>query len=226
MPRSGSMWLYNITREIVKAAGYKTLPEQAEPDPTKYYQRAYNKPILNGDIWILKNHDIIRSNLADTLIVSSYRDFREAITSYMVFMSADFEKALETLNPYLYMTDKYAERNSECLLISYERIVNHPLLAIGDVDRFVGGGLDTEKLDAIDEKFTLDKNKGRIANIDPNSKKVGGFKGTRRLFDNETGFQTNHITGSGKKWQQILTDEQKETIDSIADDWLKRYGYK
>ena len=173
-----------------------------------------------------------------TLIIVPYRDIRDCIVSYMKFMHADFEYALQAMqhwNP----TDVYFERQTDnILIIRYDQIVNEPIRTIQKIDSFIGTGASFETIEEINEQFSRKKVEQKAdglkdissSKILANATTLGAVEnrdGSYRVFDKATGFQTGHITShKSGRWREVLNEQQKQQLMEETTDWLEKYGFE
>lgn len=164
MPRAGSMWTYNIARELIRSAGLQPIPQSVPIDTTPFIHKAFTEPIEENEVYCVKTHHLVRPPEGDshTLIIVPYRDIRDCVLSYMKFRHVDFESALEAMRDWS-LTDEYFERQTDNILkIRYDEIVNEPIQTIPKIDRFIGTGAPFDTIEKINEQFSRKNMKEKI----------------------------------------------------------------
>ena len=98
-PRTGSMWTYNIIREIIKLYKYKLVPEiipQSDNDMMDIQKKDYKN--LNI-ISVIKVHQLVKiENLNNTKLIFNFRDPRDSLVSYLRFMKIDKYELINKIN--------------------------------------------------------------------------------------------------------------------------------
>lgn len=247
MPRSGSMWSYNVTRAIVEENNKNILPKGIIIDQKKAIDDALQSNVNPSEVYVIKTHYILSDQVQtnhDLKVICNYRDVRDALLSYMRFTHSDFQKSFESMQSMMYTTDYYFEKFSSRLLkINYNEMMKDPIKIVGNMSKFLGMPASETCKARIVEKYSKNNVKKLIkelekVNVDGHGNIVNGSyrgkylaspnsDGTFRILDPETNFQTNHITSSQDgEWKNVFTDEQKNAVQKIADDWLKRHNFK
>ncbi len=151
-PRTGSTWLFNVTREILRRAGRDVLPERVPIDDKVMYELAQRDAWADTDpsrIWVLKIHGtILRSDLPRSKIINCIRDPRDVLVSFRRFMDTSFEHALTVSQGVTRYVEGYRDHPADLLLrVGYEEDIEvQPIDAL----RRVAGFLDVP-LGAADE---------------------------------------------------------------------------
>ena len=239
MPRAGSMWTYNVTRELIKAAGLEHVPDIVPTNSTPYVTRVFKEPLKKNQVYCVKTHYTVvpPENDEDTLIIVPYRDIRDCIVSYMKFMHADFDYAVRAMK-YWNPTEIYFSKESNNILrIRYDNIVAEPVEVIRKINDFIGSNVSYEKMEDINQRFSKNKIKAKVdslrnvsteqVNADTeNFDFAGNMDGTQRVLDRSTGFQTNHITSNKSgSWKETLTEQQQQRLIEETEDWLQKHGF-
>ncbi len=239
MPRSGSMWAYNVTRELIRSAGVEPIPQKVPPDATPYLTKAFEEPVGENQAYCIKTHYPVDPEKPDTLIINTYRDIRDAVISQMRFMHLSFEEAFGDGKKWMRLTDMYSDGKSDNILqICYERIVTEPMEVIRRIDRFIGTEASEQRMEEIQEQFSKEKIKRKIDDMKgisteqilANASVMDGIRnadGSYRVFDRNTGFQSNHITSQRDgQWREALTEQQQQYLAESTAEWLTRYGFE
>ncbi|WP_201066618.1 MULTISPECIES: FkbM family methyltransferase [Thiorhodovibrio] len=232
-PRVGSMWAYNLTRKLLQASGVEVLP-QVNVFELEEVLRAATEGLRDDDpnrYWLLKSHGCVNPNHAGFYAIVGRRDPRDSLVSWMRFMNESFEKSLAAI-----VLQSRIERHYErfprerCLFYPYPWLDQQPQAIARSIARFLG--LDEHALDIADMVAALDRSRvaERIATLE--ARHEGGDGSTavvntgakQRLYDVETGFQTEHLSDyRDGDWQRLLTAEQIARMeDALAEsirDW-------
>jgi predicted O-linked N-acetylglucosamine transferase (SPINDLY family) len=239
MPRAGSMWTYNVTRSLIRAADLEPLPEKVPTDTTPFITKAFKEPPTENQVHCVKTHFVVEPPKDDknTLIIVPYRDIRDCIVSYMKFMHCNFEYALRAMK-YWNPTNVYYDLEEENILkIRYDEVVDEPLQTIQKIDSFIGTGVTFEQIEEINEQFSRKKVKQKVDALKNTSAEqveissevldsTPNMDGTQRIFDRNTGFQANHITSQKSgSWRETLSESQQQKLLNETADWLKKHGF-
>ena len=96
-PRTGSMWLFNVAREIFIIKKYNVFPAKI-PKNDKDFLEIYNSKSVNDNNkfnkYVFKVHSPMNSDLLNSKVLTTIRDPRDVCASYREFMKSDFESAL------------------------------------------------------------------------------------------------------------------------------------
>ncbi len=233
MPRSGSMWTYNVVRELVRSVGLRPLPENVPTDTKPFVQEAYIRPVADDQVYCVKTHYPLNPDFADTLVIVTYRDVRDCVMSYMRFMHVDFERMPARAKAWMDMTDGYLERGLDNILpVRYDELVENSRETIRRIDDFIGTGVDDDEVERIARLFSRERVKEKInslSGVNENEQTVASVMnsdGSYRSFDRSTGFQSNHITSMGDgEWRTGLTEEQQGELMELAGEWLEKHGF-
>ena len=96
-PRTGSMWLFNVTREIFRIAGRQVEPEVTPQSDEKMIQQATQFAFSSQDptkVWVLKVHTILKPDLPRSKVITTHRDLRDVLVSFKEFMKTSFDNSL------------------------------------------------------------------------------------------------------------------------------------
>ena len=242
-PRTGSMWLFNITREILKESGYEVYPKII-PQYDKKMLDIYYKEALpdQNDLnkYVFKVHTILKPDIPRSKILTIIRDPRDICISFKEFMKTDFKSSLKATKSILNFTKIYKHFEKDCLMISkYENIEKKPIDIIIEIGKFINCKVEYNSAEKISKKFSKDNVKNIIKENDNNinlkikenkevskSEIVYFSKDNYRSFDINTGFQTGHVSkrNSGD-WKKALSSEEIEIINSQFKDFLIENNY-
>ena len=96
VPRTGSMWTFNVVRGLAQMAGRQVHPETVPIDDHsmfEIYHRATATDHVSQSIYTYKVHGKLGYVLPESKYLTTIRDPREIIVSFMRFMKVDFENA-------------------------------------------------------------------------------------------------------------------------------------
>ena len=242
-PRTGSMWLLNITREILKECGYEIYPKIIPQSDDKMLD-IYNKEALpdQNDLnkYVFKVHTILKPNIPRSKILTIIRDPRDICISFKEFMKTDFKSSLKATKSILNFTKIYNHFEKDYLMIlKCENIGKKPIDTIIEIGKFINCKVEYNSAEKISKKFSKDNVKNIIKENDNSlnlkikenkevskSEIVYFSKDNYRSFDINTGFQTGHISkrNSGD-WKKAFSSEEIEIINSQFKDFLIENNY-
>jgi len=242
-PRTGSMWLFNITREILKESGYEVYPKII-PQYDKEMLDIYYKEALpdQNDLnkYVFKVHTILKPDIPRSKILTIIRDPRDICISFKEFMKTDFKSSLKATESILNFTKIYKHFEKDCLMIlKCENIGKKPIDTIIEIGKFINCKVEYNLAEKISKKFSKDNVKNIIKENDNSlnlkikenkevskSEIVYFSKDNYRSFDINTGFQTGHISkrNSGD-WKKAFSSEEIEIINSQFKDFLIENNY-
>jgi len=233
------MWTYNVTRQLIRAVGNTPIPEEVPKNESEILLKAFKEPIADNQVYCVKTHSMVKSQVPDTLFIVTYRDIRDSVLSFMKFTHTTFENALVAADNWMKLTDFYFEISAKnFLIVRYDDIISKSPATIEKIARFIGADVSKEQINQIHEKFCRksmerkiqDLNKISAQQLNRNSEvfnTVMNKDGSVRVFDKATGFQTNHITSKKEgQWRTELTEEQKRILMQRTIPWLQKYGFE
>ena len=141
-PRTGSMWLFNVTKEILYYSQLKVLPinvPQNDDEFFKIFKTQSLNDLDNINRYVFKVHTILKSGLPRSKILTTLRDPRDICISFKEFMKTDFNTALKATKSILKYEKIYKTFDKEYLkFFRYENIENKPVQTILDIANFIG----------------------------------------------------------------------------------------
>jgi hypothetical protein len=242
MPRSASMWAFNIARSLLREAGLTVFPRTFPKTDEQMAMEARNalKDYSRNHVWCLKVHSRLRIASSSNRFISTFRDPRDAVVSFMRFTRHDFEQALAASTTWTMLCDHYRAFPPDLsLCLDYRKIITVPMDVANRISMFLGLDLATDNIARIVEEFERENVRRRIeavqndlerrraaGDIDIVDALVLNADGTVRFLDPKTGFQSGHVSDyRAGDWRILLTDDQKERLDQAIGDWLARRGY-
>lgn len=243
MPRSGSMWTFNVVRELYRRAGFRVLPEEIRITDQEWANYANREITANRDpntIFVLKLHAYLQNTPPDNLVITNIRDVRDALMSYMRFMHVDFETALGATKSTAGIADHYVGfPEDRRMVLRYDELTAKPaamVAAIADRLGIQGGQALAENVaDQFSREkvqvLTKDKDQ-RIRQAVANGEPLVGeilierADGNPVTIDRTTGFQSDHVSSyQDGSWRQLLSCDQIDAMDQALGPWLMRHGY-
>ncbi len=242
MPRSASMWTFNVVREMFRRAGTAALPDEVPIDEQVTLETAL-KAVKNNTpsgMYVLKTHQRI-SAFPQARFIGTHRDVRDAMISFMRFMNCDFERALESAVDMAELSDHFRRfPNEVSLQMEYIDIKSQPLDTAGSIMDFLGLQLPRAELEAIVEKYSKRNVRQLIETMEEGvdmAKTVSAplrqgdtvlLPGATymRALDTATGFQSGHVSDyEDGDWQSLLSPAQIKAVRDKFGAWLDRNGY-
>ena len=242
-PRTGSMWLYNVTREILKLSKLNVLPKLILKSNQEFFEVFKKQALIdqdNSNMYVLKVHHILRPNLPRSKILTTIRDPRDICISYKEFMKTDFNAALKATKSILDYEKIYKSYDENYLkFFRYENIENKTIKTILEIAKFIGYEINLKIAEQIKSKYDKKEIKKMIKKNDENlpfevnnkedinkSNIVYFSKKNYRYFDTKTGFQSNHISNrKSGDWKKILSKKEIEIINFEFKDLISEYKF-
>ena len=242
-PRTGSMWIFNVTREIYKTLGFDVEPSLVPQNDSEMFEIYNNKAVneLNNNLrFILKIHTLLKPNLARSKIITTVRDPRDVCISFKEFMKANFNESLNATKSLIHFSKIYNNFDKNYMLIlKYENIEKNPIEIILKISKFLNENINHSQAVEISKNFSK-KNVNEIINKKNKELKEKIFNNSKidkkevviisnqnvRAYDKSTGFQTGHVSqrNSGD-WKKTLSSEEIEIINSQFKDFLIENNY-
>jgi len=242
-PRTGSMWVFNITREIYKYLGFNVQPVLIPQNDSEmfdiYKYNALNEK--NNKIkYILKVHTVLKPNLLKSKIITTLRDPRDLCISFKEFMKSDFNSSLKAATTVKIFSNIYKNFKDDYLLtIKYENIEKNSTDLILNIAKFLNESLDRHQAEEISQKFSknkvldiINKNNERIndkikKNLKIDEKEAVIISNENiRTFDINTGFQTGHISKrKSGDWKTYFSQNEKKILNDEFKYWLEEFKY-
>jgi hypothetical protein len=231
-PRCGSMWTFNVTRQIVRAAGLQALPSlvpQTKSAMMAAGQEGFRDPATDR-VRVLKVHAVLRSDIPFSRYIVPRRDVRDRVVSFMRFMRCDFEGAMKFAERAILMDRHYgAFSRDRALIIDYSEIIARPgevAYAVAafleapverQVTNAIAQGLEKEKVARLiqDKERDLAARSRQGRPIAAAEMVILGPQNVR-AFDTDTGFQSGHVSNYREgDWKRILSARQKSRLEAL-----------
>lgn len=243
MPRSGSMWTYNVVRELVRRSGYRVLPEDvalSDRDCAEYFNHEMPAHRGPGTVFVLKMHACLTDIPPSHFVITNVRDIRDAVVSYMRLMHVGFDDALEYYGAFTGIADHYVGLPDERrMVIRYDEMTSAP----AEIVRRIAERLSLPVNHALVEDVTVQFSKEKVAAlIESKDRQVRDLTPYGRLpegqvlldradgvavtVDRSTGFQSGHVSNyQDGTWRDLLSDDEAGALDQTFGEWLTRHGY-
>ena len=243
VPRTGSMWLYNVTREILKLSEANVLPIETPKNDQKFFEIFRKQSLIDqneANKYVFKIHDILKPNLPRSKILTTIRDPRDVCISFKEFMKTDFDTALKAGKDLLKYEKVYKTYNKNYLkFFRYENIEHNSIQTILEIANFIGYEINNQNAEKISLKYNKKRVKNLIKNNDENllskikneedidkSSIVYFSKDNYRSFDTKTGFQTNHISNRNSgDWKKYFSPKEIKILDLEFKDFISEYKF-
>lgn len=242
MPRSGSMWAYNVSRSVLRRAGRKVLPQNV-PITERDTLALAAQALQDGEpqnVWTLKIHQAI-NNVLRSRFIATHRDPRDALVSYKRFMCCDFERALNAMKHSIRLCDHYRSFPAEiCLNLEYHDIVESPADVVQRIAMHIGCPITSEIASEVVNEFSKANVKQRILDTEASLKRRAALGDpistgevvhigpqNQRAHDLKTGFQSGHVSDYlAGDWKNLLTFAEKDLMLAVLGPWLRDNGYQ
>ena len=244
--RTGSMWLFNITREILNLKKFNVLPDKIPKFDEDHFEIFHQKSLQDQNHlnkYVFKVHQILKQEIPHSKILTTIRDPRDICVSCMKFMKKNFQQSLDISKNIITYYNTYEKYSKEKLkFIKYEKSIEKDTVkTIEDISEFIECKISFNEARKISEKFSKDnvtqlikindeKLKNKIKEkkeINRDTEIVYFSKDNYRSYDTKTGFQTNHISSSSsQEWKKILTKEEIKILNSEFETFLIKNNYK
>lgn len=188
MPRSGSTFSYNIVRELLSRRG--TVRTEHDFDFVSLVKHE-----SQADHLVLKAHE------ADGLVcrlvglgaikaICTVRKPEDAIASWMQTFGFDLDQSLDVMCKWLAM---YAQIRRHALVIDYDQIDRHPVLAALRIRAFVDPGAGMLVSAAIARRYAKRAVAERTSAMRPDEKGVRDISFS--YYDEKTFLHRRHVSG-------------------------------
>jgi hypothetical protein len=241
MPRSASMWAFNVARALLREAGFSVFPDIL-PKGDEHMVAEARKGLTDSspnNVWCLKVHSGLRGASPSNRFISTFRDPRDAIVSFMRFMRYDFETALSAATIWTHLCDHYRAFPTDLsLCLDYDRITTDPAGVAGRISDFLKLDLAANDIAHAIADFERETVRRRVGAFREQAERgfmagdvlaealILNADGTIRFWDPHTGFQSGHISDyRDGDWRFLLSEDQKRRLDEAIGDWVAQHGY-
>lgn len=244
MPRAGSTWIFNVTREICRLAGYRPMPEEAAFALGDRFEAGFRRAVRDSrrrSAWVLKTHRHLADLPEGFRVITAIRDPRDVLVSFARFTRADWQHALvATLNAVkVARTRAELGRRSPLLEIVYPDIRDRPEAVVGRIATFLDLPVDGETARAIAARFDRASVARRIREREqavsaameagrfPRAEElVRNFDRSFRVLDRATGFQSGHVSDyRDGDWRCCAPPAALAALHRALGPWLVEHGF-
>ncbi|MCG3119041.1 MAG: hypothetical protein ALAOOOJD_01369 [bacterium] len=229
MQRSGSTLQFQITAQLVEAAGLGKRVEWVKPELFGKLRKA----LADEPGWKVFKMHVCTDKMADefhrqnAMGVYVYRDLRDV----MVSMIRKYDTTFETLLDGGFVDDcllHYQRWTSlpRVLVSKYETMMADLANEVERIAAHLGITLRAEQYRQIAAEHNMAQQKQRIEAAKKDGNLRRGVVDSVR-FDPYTNLHTNHIhEGEIGGWQAALAPEQVARLEAQAGNWLRAHGYE
>lgn len=241
--RTGSMWLFNVTRAVLRCAGRTVLPERVPQREEQIFEMAQRDAWTDttpGSVWVFKVHFALRSDLPQSRFITTIRDPRDVVVSYRRFQDTTFEHALGAGDDVVRCAELYRDCPPTVLLtIDYRDIEDRPRDVINRIGAFLEVPVAADDAARVAEEFSRERVRQRIEsttqsvlqrlqrNAPVAADEVVPVRGRIiRAYDVETGFQTGHLSDAPSgSWRTLLSEEEKRVVCERFAGFIAQHGF-
>lgn len=242
VPRTGSMWTFNVARDLVRAAGTTPKPELVPQDDAEM-EAIGRAGIEAGDgVYVLKVHTHIEADLPHSFYVVTHRDLRDSVVSFMRFTHGDFDAGLRFAAGAIRSEQHFSTFPADRTLhLDYAEITGEPGIVVAKLGARLGIPTPAPLVAEIVARYAKDKVRERlvareqalrekIAARQPVDRRDFIAQGDRslRAFDTATGFQSGHVSDYREgDWRKILTPAQQGALAALiaeGEAWRAKQG--
>jgi len=243
MTRSGSMWTHNVLRNVLKVSGYNVLPKHVPETNEEITHLIRNRVLLDIDpnnIYTFKTHANLDPLIPKSYVITTIRDVRDALISWMNFMKSDFKTALAQAEGMTRISNHFLKfPDQKHYRIRYEDIIADPESTIKKLCRRISINIPDQSIreiasnheknkikKLIKKRETIFNQKNKAGELPNGFKVVPGCNESERVYDRQTGFQSGHVTDyKDGDWQTILSPDQITAMHDRLSLWLKDNDY-
>ena len=173
-------------------------------------------------------------------IISTIRDPRDICASFKEFMKSDFNSALIAAKSVIRYYEAYRTYDQNYIkIIRYEDIERNPSDIVNQIANFINCTVNKNFIEELTAKYSKNNVKKLIENNDKileykikNKKEIKYSeivffsKKNYRSYDENTGFQTGHISKRNiGDWKKIFSDTEKEILNKEFKEFLIEHKY-
>lgn len=242
VPRTGSMWTFNVVRDLVRSTGTAVRPELVPHDDAEMEAIGRAGIAAADGVYVLKVHTHIPADLARSLYVVTHRDLRDSLVSFMRFAHRDFDAGLRFVAGAIRSEQHFSTFPAERRLdLDYAAIVGEPEQVVATLAARLAIPVLPELVAEIVGRYSKANVRDRIVSREQALREqiaarqpvdrrdfVPQEDRSLRAFDTETGFQSGHVSDyRDGDWRKILTADQQARLEALiaeGDAWRARQG--
>jgi hypothetical protein len=242
VPRTGSMWTFNVVRDLVRSTGSAVQPELVPHDDVEMEAIGRAGIAADDGVYVLKVHAHIPADLPHSLYVVTHRDLRDSLVSFMRFAHQDFEAGLHFVASAIRSEQHFSTFPAERRLdLDYAAIIGAPAEVVAALAARLAIPAPPDLVAEIVARYSKARVRDRmvsreqalrdrIAAHQPVDRRdfIAQQDHSLRAFDTATGFQSGHVSDyRDGDWRKILTADQQarlETLIAEGEAWRARQG--
>jgi hypothetical protein len=242
VPRTGSMWTFNVVRDLVRGTGIAVRPELVPHDDAEMEAIGRAGIAADDGIYVLKVHAHIPADLPHSLYVVTHRDLRDSLISFMRFAHRDFDAGLRFVAGAIRSEQHFSTFPAARRLdLDYAAIVGEPAAVVAALAARLAIPAPPELVAEIVGRFSKARVRDRIVSQEqalrdriaarlPVDRRdfVPQEDNSLRAFDTATGFQSGHVSDyRDGDWRTILTADQQARLEALiaeGEAWRARQG--
>ena len=244
VPRTGSMWTFNVVREIINYSKINVLPKTL-PLPNEDRRNIFERRALGDqnekNHYVFKVHDLLDINIPRSKVITNIRNPYDVCASFYEFMKCDIDWAiLVALEQTEYIEHCKKNDKKNLFIVKYEKIEEPSSKLVLELSEFLGVHLDENAALSIRKKFSKDNVRKIIADNDKSlydkitkKQEIDAMeivilgKNNYRSRDLRTGFQTGHISERKTgEWRLAFSESEVQKIVEAIDNTAIKLGYK
>ena len=243
-PRTGSMWTFNVVREIINYSKINVLPKSLplpNEDRLNLFQRRALIDQNEKNHYVLKVRDLLDINIPRSKVITNIRNPYDVCASFYQFMKCDIDRAIIVALSLTEVIEHYKKiEKKKLFIVNYEDIEEPSSKLVLELSEFLGVHLDenaalsiwkkfsknnVRKIIEDNDKFLSDKI-SKKEEIDARKIVILG-KNNYRSRDLNTGFQTGHISERKTgEWRLAFSESETHKIVQAIDDTAIKLGYR
>lgn len=232
IPRSGTVWIYTILREVLSLQGVPYALEDAN-DPAKV-DAAIRRYSPDAGALIVHYHDMTDGAVAaaqqpHTRAFYNYRDPRDVVVSLMGLHECALDDAID-LGKYCWNGFAKAVRMPGTMFIPYEFMLGAPEATVFEIGLRLGFLMKVDDVRAIVEKTGADKHRRimeTLADQDASGDVAQVDSGRRVIRYHKDDLVNDRHIQSGKqgRWRDELDAAQQRKVNEVFAKVIEQLGY-
>lgn len=232
IPRSGTVWIYTILREILTLQGVPYALEDANA-PAKV-DAAIRRYAPEAGALIVHYHDVTDGAVAAAQqphgrSFYNYRDPRDVVVSLMGLHECSLDDAIE-LGKYCWSGFPKAVRMPGTMFIPYEFMIGAPEATVFEIGLRLGFLMKVDDVRAVVEKTGADKHRqimDTVAGQEAGADVTQVDSGRRVIRYHKTELVNDRHIQSGRqgRWREELDAAQQRTVNEVFAKVIEQLGY-
>ena len=230
VPRTGSMWTFNVARDLVRSTSRPALPEIVPQGDAEMEAIGRQGIAAQDGVYVLKVHTPIAGDLAASMFLVTRRDIHDSLVSFMRFTHADFDAGLRFVAGAIRLDEHYSRLPADrTLAIDYADIIAAPARVVAAIAARLSIEASEPLIAEIVERYSKRNVVSRVSAREAMLREqistgqpvdrrdfVPQPDKSLRAFDPATGFQSGHVSAYQEgDWRQILTASQQAALEAL-----------